>query len=168
MKKQTTARFLVLSSVIASAYVVLTYISAALGLAYGGVQFRVSEALNILAVFTPAAIPGLTIGCFISNISSPFPLDMLFGTLATLLSVITIRMIAKIFKTATPYLCVLPPSIFNAVIIGLQITLFTDETASLTAFLISALSVFIGEFAVCTALGIPLYFVFKSHANKLL
>lgn len=167
MKKQTTARFLVLSSVIAAAYVVLTYISAALGLAYGGVQFRVSEALNVLAAFTPAAIPGLTIGCFISNISSPFPLDMLFGTLATLVSAVTIFFISKSFKKAVPYLSVLPPSVFNAILIGLQITFFTDSNASLTAFLLSALSVFIGEFAVCSILGIPLYYTLKSNKNKL-
>ena len=78
MKQQKTTRYVVLAAVIAAAYIVLTYISATLGLAYGGIQFRVSEALNILAAFTPAAIFGLTIGCFISNIGSPFPLDMVF------------------------------------------------------------------------------------------
>ena len=164
MKKTKTARYVVLSALIAAAYVTLTYISAALGLAYGGTQFRLSEALNILAALTPAAVPGLTIGCFISNISSPFPLDMVFGTAATFFSAMLIRLTAKFGKKATPYLATLPPSVFNAILVGLQITFFTDESASLTVFLLSATSVFIGEFTVCAALGIPLYYSLK---NKL-
>lgn len=167
MKQQKAARYIVLSAVIAAAYVVLTYTSAALGLAYGGIQFRISEALNILAAFTPAAISGLTIGCFISNIGSPFPLDMIFGTAATLLSALTIRLIASKFDKSTPYLSVLPPSIFNAILIGLQITLFTEEAASLTAFSLSALSVFLGECSVCAVLGTPLYFILNTHKNRL-
>lgn len=166
MKQTKTARYVVLSALIAAAYVTLTYISAALGLAYGGIQFRLSEALNILAAFTPAAIPGLTLGCFISNISSPFPLDMVFGTLATIFSAATIRLIAKLKKGVTPYLATLPPSLFNAVLVGLQITFFTTESASLTAFLLSAASVFVGEFAVCATLGIPLYYAFENKLNK--
>ena len=77
MKSKKTARLTVLTALIAAAYVALTYLSASMGLAFGQIQFRLSEALNILAAFTPAAIPGLTIGCFLSNITSPFPLDIL-------------------------------------------------------------------------------------------
>ncbi len=168
MKKQKTTHFLVLSSLIAAAYVALTYFSVAFGLAYGEVQFRISEALNILAALTPAAIPGLTIGCFLSNITSPFPLDMLFGTVATLLSAVSIRLLSKMLKRTTPYICVLPPSILNAVFVGMQVTLFTDSNASFSAFILSAVSVFIGEFAVCSALGIPLYYAFKSKIGRFL
>ena len=167
MKQQKTTRYVVLAAVIAAAYIVLTYISATLGLAYGGIQFRVSEALNILAAFTPAAIFGLTIGCFISNIGSPFPLDMVFGTAATFLSTLTISLIAKRCSKSTPYISVLPPSVFNAILVGLQITFFTEAAASLTAFTLSPLSVFLGECSVCAIMGIPLYFMLNTHKNRL-
>ncbi|MEE1026034.1 MAG: QueT transporter family protein, partial [Acutalibacteraceae bacterium] len=81
MKGNSKTKFLVLGGLIAAFYAVATYISAAMGLAYGGIQFRISEALTILPVFTPAAIPGLIIGCFIGNLGSPFGMvDVLLGT----------------------------------------------------------------------------------------
>lgn len=168
MKSKKTARLTVLTALIAAAYVALTYLSASMGLAFGQIQFRLSEALNILAAFTPAAIPGLTIGCFLSNITSPFPLDMAFGTLATLLSAIMIRLIAKHFKKSTPYLAIIPPTFFNAVIVGLQITLFTNSNASFLAFLLVAISVAIGEMVVCSAIGIPLYYGTNKYLKKYL
>ena len=70
MQKQKTIHYIVLSAIIAAAYVALTFFSNIFGLAYGPIQLRISEVLTILPVFTPAAIPGLTIGCFISNIAS--------------------------------------------------------------------------------------------------
>ena len=80
-------KFLVQGAVIAAMYAALTYLASAVNLAYGGVQFRFSEALTVLAAFTPAAIPGLTIGCFLGNLGSPYGmLDILCGTLATLLA----------------------------------------------------------------------------------
>ena len=87
MKKNTT-RYLTQAAVIAALYVVLTYVSSAVGLAYGGVQFRLSEALTILPAFTPAAIPGLTIGCVLGNLGSPMGIvDIVCGAGATLLCV---------------------------------------------------------------------------------
>ena len=72
------------AGLIGALYAVLTYVSSMMGLAYGEVQFRISEALTILPVFTPAAIPGLVIGCIIANIGSPFGMvDIVCGTLAT-------------------------------------------------------------------------------------
>ena len=69
--KKLSVRFLTESAVIAALYAAATYLSAAFSLAYGPVQFRLSEALTVLSTLTPAAIPGLTIGCIIGNISSP-------------------------------------------------------------------------------------------------
>ena len=86
-QKSNAARTLVIAALIAAAYAALTYVSAAMGLAYGEVQFRLSEALCVLAAFTPAAIPGLTIGCVLGNITSPLGIaDIVFGAAATLLS----------------------------------------------------------------------------------
>ena len=81
--------FVVQTAIIAALYAALTYAQNFLlpGTTSAAVQFRVSEALNVLALFTPAAIPGLTLGCVLSNIyniGSGLPLDMIFGSLATL------------------------------------------------------------------------------------
>ena len=78
---------LVSGAVIAALYAALTYVASSVGLAYGAVQFRFSEALTVLAALTPAAIPGLTIGCFLANLGSPYGIvDIVCGTLATLVA----------------------------------------------------------------------------------
>ena len=80
---------MVKAAIIGALYTVLTLLSASMGLAYGAVQFRFSEALTLLPLFTPAAIPGLTVGCIVSNIfSSVTPLDTIIGSAATLLAAI--------------------------------------------------------------------------------
>ena len=82
------ASYLTLAAII-TLYVVLTYLSNAFGLANGAIQFRLSEALTILPFFTPAAIPGLAIGCFLSNLlTGCVGLDIVLGTLATLLGAV--------------------------------------------------------------------------------
>ena len=68
MKRRNPTRYLVQAGMIAALYVALTYLSNALGLAYGMVQFRLSEALCILPLFTPAAVPGLAVGCIVGNL----------------------------------------------------------------------------------------------------
>ncbi len=168
--QKTLSRFVVTAALIAAAYAALTYLSAALGLAYGGIQFRLSEALNILAAFTPAAIPGLMIGCVIGNIASPLGLiDILIGTIATGLAAVTVRIIAKHFGKATPYLSIIPPTVFNAVLVGLEITLFlTDgDPVTLWGFVIIALEVALGEVTVCGILGVPLYYTIKNRLKGL-
>lgn len=167
--QKTLSRYVVTAALIAAAYAALTYLSAAFGLAYGGIQFRLSEALNILAAFTPAAIPGLAIGCVISNIGSPMGLvDIAVGTLATLLAAISIRVMARFCKKATPFLCIIPPTLFNAVLVGIEITWFLPEGITWAGFSIIALEVAIGEIAVCGVMGVPLYYtVEKRLKNKL-
>ena len=87
MSTSKKVRFLALGAVIAALYAVLTYVAAAMNVAYGAVQFRFSEALTVLPVFTPAAIPGLTLGCLIANLGSPLGVvDWVFGTGATLIA----------------------------------------------------------------------------------
>lgn len=158
--KKLSVRFLTESAVIAALYAAATYLSAAFSLAYGPVQFRLSEALTVLSTLTPAAIPGLTIGCIIGNISSPMgPIwDVLFGSAATLLGAVTGRMLRNVQIKKLPVLSSLMPVIFNAVIVGLEIVMLTPvEGGKLTAFAISALEVGAGELAVCLVLGLPLY-----------
>lgn len=156
--KKLSVRFLTESAVIAALYAAATYLSAAFSLAYGPVQFRLSEALTVLSTLTPAA-PGLTIGCIIGNISSPMGIwDVLFGSAATLLGAVTGRMLRNVQIKKLPVLSSLMPVIFNAVIVGLEIVMLTPvEGGKLTAFAISALEVGAGELAVCLVLGLPLY-----------
>ena len=85
MKKSTL--FLTRAAIIAALYAALTYAASVVGLAYGPIQFRFSEALTVLACFTPAAVPGLTVGCFLGNLGSSLgPIDWVVGTAATLLA----------------------------------------------------------------------------------
>lgn len=169
MKKKTTlSRYIVTAALIAAAYATLTYLSAAFGIAYGNIQFRLSEALNVLAVFTPAAIPGLTLGCLLGNITSPFGIvDIIVGTLATLLSALSIRLLSRVAKSATPYLSILPPTLFNAVLVGLEITWFLPEGITWVGFAVTALEVALGELVVCTVLGLPVYFGLKRCSVRL-
>ncbi len=151
-------RFLVESAVIAAAYAGLTL--AIYPLSYGAIQFRVSEVLTILPIFTPSAIPGLTLGCFIANITGPYSwIDAIFGTLATFLAALCTYAVRKIRFKNLPLLSLLFPVIFNALIIGLEINIFflpEGETFTLIGFLISALQVGLGELVVCYVVGLPL------------
>ncbi len=114
-------------AVIAAAYTVLTWLAALVGLAYGPVQFRFSEALTILPLFTSAAVPGLTIGCLLSNILSGYGIyDMVFGTLATLLAALLTRAVRNVKFRGVPVLAPLPPVIFNALMVGLEITIVNN------------------------------------------
>lgn len=162
-----SAKTLTLCGVIAAAYTALTYISAAFGLAYGPIQFRISEALTILPLFTPAAIPGLTVGCLLSNLASFNPIDLIFGTLATLLAAITTRALRHITVFKIPILSILAPVLFNAIIVGIEISIFYLGGFTLYGFLISALQVGLGELAVLSILGIPLTVGLTRVSNRL-
>ena len=157
MKRNTRVRFLTEAAMIAAGYTVLTLLAMMLNLAYGPVQFRFSEALTVLPVFTPAAVPGLAVGCLLSNLwSSMGALDIIFGTAATLLAALTTYMVRNIRVKGIPILAPLPPVLFNALIVGVEITIVSPGGFVFPAFLANALSVGLGELAVCYVLGLPL------------
>lgn len=161
-KNKKKTMFVVEAAVIAAIYAGLTYFAAILNVAYGGIQFRFSEALTILAVFSPAAIPGLTIGCFLGNITSPYGLiDIICGTLATLIAAVLSYKTRNIRFKDLPLLSAFFPVLANAIIVGLEITLFMPEGFKFEAFLISAFQVGFGELVICYGLGIPLHKVIK-------
>ena len=111
--------FITQGAVIAAIYVVLTYIVSLLGLTNGVIQVRLSEALTILPVFTPAAIPGLVVGCVISNILTGAVIwDVIFGSLATLIGAVGTYLLRKHHRILYP----LPPIIANTVIVPLVLT----------------------------------------------
>lgn len=167
MKKKTNVMYLSQSACIAALYAVMTYLAASMNLAFSGVQFRFSEALTILPLFTPAAIPGLTLGCLISNLASPLGIvDWIFGPLATFLACLVTRKLRDVKLVNIPFLSILSPVIFNAVIIGFEIAALTDNgfsfsAVTFSAFTYQALSVGLGELLVLLILGIPLYFMLK-------
>lgn len=154
--------FLVRGGLIAAIYAALTAVSALLGLAYGNIQFRFSEALTILPVFTPAAIPGLTLGCFLGNLGSPYGLvDILCGTAASLIAAILTRLASSVRAAGIPVLAPLPPVLVNAVIVGAEIAVFLPEGFTAAGFFISALQVGLGQLVVCYGLGIPLFLAIR-------
>lgn len=105
--------FITQAAIIAAIYVVLTVFIAAFNLANRSIQIRISEALCVLPYFTPAAIPGLWIGCLISNLVTGAPIfDIVFGSLATLIGAVFTYLLRK-----HKFLCTLPPVIANALII---------------------------------------------------
>ncbi len=161
MNKKKTV-FVVQSAVIAALYAGLTYAASMLNLAYGSIQFRFSEALTILGAISPAAIPGLTIGCFLGNITSPYGIiDIICGTLATFIAAILSYKTRNIKFKDFPLLSAFFPVIANAIIVGIEITIFMPEGFKLQAFLINAMQIAIGQFAMCYGLGLPLYKVIK-------
>ena len=146
MRKFTT-RDLTLAAVLAAVYAALTITLPVPQ--YGAVQIRFAEALTVLPFLFPAATPGLFVGCIIANLFSPFVLDVVFGSMATLLACLwTSRMTSR-------WLAPLPPVLCNAVIVGAEIA--WAETgitpAFWTAFGFNAVTVGLGELIACYALG---------------
>ena len=113
MKSFFHAKKLALGAIIAALYAALTLVSASFGLALGPIQVRISEALVILPVFTPSAIPGLFLGCLLANlISGAHAVDVIFGSVATLLGALGTYALRK-----KPLLALLPPIVANGVIL---------------------------------------------------
>ena len=154
----TKTAYLTKAALIAAVYAVLTYAAAAFGLAYGEVQFRFSEALTILPLFCPAAVPGLTVGCLVSNvISTVNPVDMVVGTLATLFAALTTRALRNVTVGKYPLLSMLAPVLFNGLFVGAEIAYFGGVNTFWQTFKPAALSVAAGEAAVVFVLGTLLW-----------
>ena len=134
------------AALIAALYTVLTMIAAGFDLASGAIQVRFSEALTIMPFFTPAAIPGLTLGCLLSNILTGCALpDVIFGTLATLLGALGTYALRK-----NRFLCAVPPIVSNALIIPFVLTYAYHIPGGIPLFM---LTVGLGELISCMGLG---------------
>ena len=168
MKTKSTV-YIVQAAVIAALYAALTILQNTLlpGTASMAVQFRVAEVLTILAVFTPAAIPGLTIGCIIANISSLSvlgPYDMIFGSLASLLAAVLMYLLRnkRLFKL--PVAAALMPALANGIIVGFEIEFFFVEGGfHFGDFLLQGGLVALGELGVLFVLGLPLARLIEKH-----
>ena len=152
-------RKITIIGLIAALYAVVTL---SLGtFSYGQLQFRISEVLMFLPLFGKECIIALTIGCFLANILGPFGVpDIIFGTLATLISAILVYYTPKMIKKDKYVLFVasLWPTVINAIIVGWELYKFFGMP-----FMLSAVQVAFGEFVVITIIGLPL---FKMVNNK--
>lgn len=149
-------------ALLAALYVALTYLQNFLipGSATWAIQFRVSEALCVLALFTPAAIPGLTIGCLLFNISfaGALPLDFLVGSAATALATAGMWLGRKWTIKGFPLFSLLLPAVANAILVGWELSFYIGG-----GFFLNALYVAIGEIAVLLTLGSALYYTIRSR-----
>lgn len=156
---QNQVMLLVHAAMIAALYVVLTFIANALGLASSAIQIRFSEALTILPYFTPAAIPGLFIGCLLSNVMTGCALpDIIFGTLATLIGAIFTRKLRR-YKWLAP----IPPILSNAVIVPFVLL----YAYGIKPLWFSFVTVTAGEIISCGVLGMILLFSLQKYANRI-
>ena len=159
------SRMITRGAMIGALYVALTYLQNFLipNSATWAIQFRASEALCVLSLFTPAAIPGLGIGCLLFNISfaGALPLDFLIGTLATLLATAGMYGLRKVTVRGYPLPAMLLPAISNGLLVGWELSVYIGG-----GFWINALYVAIGEAAVLLTLGTALYYVLRSRNLK--
>ena len=183
-----TIRQITLAAVIAAAYIVLTLPMAQFS--FGPVQFRLAEALAVLAVLTPAAIPGLFLGCLLANTLNPQSLgliDIVFGSLATLLSAWLTWRLTRSFlarkagfndpaaaqeqklKGLERVIVLLPPILVNALVVGFYLPFLLPDQ-SITAGLIVGfmLSIFMSQSAVILLIGIPLLLALEKTAPAFL
>jgi uncharacterized membrane protein len=155
-QKRFNVRSIVEAGMIAALYAVTTLVFAPIS--SGPIQVRISEALTVLPMFTPAAIPGLFVGCIVANIftSGIGIYDVLFGSLATLVAAYLS------YKMPNRYLVPLPPVIVNAVVVGLVL-----HFGMQAPLLYTMLTVGIGELIACYILGLPLIYLLEKYSRKL-
>ncbi len=146
MKKLLTTRSICLSAVIAALYAALTLLLAPIS--YGDWQCRVSEALTLLPMLIPQAIPGLFVGCILANLLGPSAgvIDIVFGSLATLIAAVGTWYFRK-----NKWIAAACPVVSNGLIVGLVLSLSFNLPFPLTALQVAAgeaLAVFIGSFLI--------------------
>ena len=153
-------RKIAFAGVVAALYASMTMALSFIG--YGPIQFRIAEALCVLPFFFPFSVWGLFIGCIAANLLSPYPLDIVVGSIATLFAALCTMQLGKVNTDAkaAKVLACLPPVVFNAVFIGALIAYYMvsygEADAFLSAFVINGLWVGFGELVVMYVIGLPL------------
>lgn len=159
-KNGSTALFVAQAGIIAALYVVLTVFAAGFDLASGAVQVRISEALTVLPVFTPAAVPGLFIGCLLANlITGSAVYDVVFGSLITLAAAVVTR-----FLKDRKFIYTIPPVLFNALGVPVILVLAYGVT---TAYPLLVLTVGAGEAISVFGFGFALKKILGRYRNTL-
>ena len=150
-------QFVVQGGLIAALYVVLTYVFAPIS--FSEVQIRISEALTILPVFTPAAIPGLFVGCLLGNTLGGAALpDIIFGSLATLIGAFG----TYALRNSHPFLAPVPPIVANTLIVPFVLRYAYGVPLPIPFMM---LTVGIGEVVSCGILGLILFYALRSRKN---
>ena len=165
--KNKKVKFIVDAAVIAALYVVLTYLAAAFNLSSGVIQVRFSEALTILPVFTPAAIPGLFVGCILANaLTGAVVIDVICGSIATLIGAVGAWLIGKYVMNRLKYAYFLaPPTIIaNAAIVPFVLRYAYGMQ---DAMWYMVLTVGLGEIISAGMFGVVLYLAIRSRASRL-
>jgi len=158
-KQNFAIRYLVTAAMIGAIYIVITLVFAPFS--FGEIQVRLSEALTILPIFTPAAIPGLFVGALLGNLVGGAILpDVVFGSLATLIA----ACLTYLLRNKSKYLAVLPPILVNAIII--PFVLFYGYGVPLPIPLMM-LTVGAGQVLSCGLIGLLLHGSMKKHQNVL-
>ena len=155
---------IVVIALIAGLYAALTL---ALGfISYGPIQFRIAEVMTLLPLLGKEYIVALTLGCFLANVIGPYGVpDIIFGTVATFISVYLVYLTGKNMKDKKGYVLIasLWPTIVNAIVIGAMLNIFFG-----LPLVLSMLQVGFGQFVVITIIGVPLFNGFKEkYLNKL-
>ena len=161
MKPDKLVRCALIAAVYAAVCLALPFLS------YGPVQIRFSEALTLLPVLMPEAVVGLTLGCFLANLIGVFmgttmAVDVVFGTLATLLAALVTHRLASVRIKGLPLPGMLPPVLFNALIVGAELTWLYSPQFTAALFGFNALTVGLGELVACL-LGVALVFVIERN-----
>ncbi len=160
--KKSTIGFVTLSGFIAAAYAALTMINP---LSFGSIQLRVSELFVVLATITPAAIPGLTLGCLIGNLVSFMPLDFIFGTLATFIAAVLAYLFKNVKVMGVPLLSAVFPIVLNGAAVSLQF-MFYAGNYGFYVFITGFITVALGEAAICLV-GLTFYKPLKNIFARL-
>ncbi len=156
-------RNLVYGAIIAAIYTACSLLPGISAISYGPVQFRIAEALMLFCLFSPSAVVGVTVGCFLTNIFSPMGanmFDLVLGTGATFLAAISTYLLRRFF-TKNMWLAPLPTVLFNAIIVGSYLPLLMTDSP--VAIWYCMLTVGAGEIAVCYILGLPLAAIAKKR-----
>lgn len=156
----TNVKKLCQAAIIAAIYIVLTFLANAFGLANYAVQVRFSEALTVLPFFTSVAVPGLFVGCLLSNILTGCALpDIIFGSIATLIGAVGTHLLRKKSKWLAP----VPPIVANAIIVPFVL----KYAYGIEPLWFSFVTVTAGEIISCGVLGILLINALNKHKDKL-
>jgi len=157
-KKGMSVKYITQGAVIAALYVVLVVIFNYMS--FGPIQFRIAEALTILPYFTPAAIPGLFVGCLIANIlGGAIVWDIVFGSIATLIGAVGTFLLRK-----NKWLAPIPPILANTIIVPFVLRYAYGSEGMFAMFFVT---VGAGEIIVCGIIGMMLLFALNPYKNKI-
>ncbi len=167
MKNSKKIAALTKAALVGALYVILALVPPLNLLAFGPIQFRVSESFMLLCLLSGRCVPGVIIGCFLANLFTPYGanvFDLTLGTFATLLAACVTYLLRGFFSKNkfTILLSPLPTVLSNSLIVGSYLPYITGGNLNLISVLYCMLTIALGEIAVLYILGIPLFYFFKN------